>query len=559
MMRIQNQDEILQVAVRKAIIDEIKAPENQARKAEYRKRYEIYKDQTKKYVLQALAAEGLLPETIAQMSNRAGNISICRKIVNKKARAYSGGVQRSVKDEKAQGQVSDVARLLQFDQKMKKADRYRELHRNCVLQVVPELDTLETVGEAKKYRLKMSILAPWQYDAVEDFYDREQALAFVISDYVQGGGAAAATSDKAGVHPAGSSPVTTDRKDNVIADAPADANMGGQQEFIWWTARHHFTTDDKGEIIVSKSPEGGANPIGLLPMVNNAEDQDGQFWAIGGDDLIDGSILVNKKITDMNYIAYLQGFGQWVVTGENISDAKFKFGPNNCLLMDYKGSKDEPAPTVEVLSANPPLGEWRQTIEQYMALLLTTNNLSPSNVSGALSAQSFPSGIAILIEQSESTDDVVAKQQDYVAKERMLWKIIGAWLKVYSATSGLCGEFAAVGPLPDDLDLAIRFNEAKPAITEAERLENIKRRKELGINTMIDLIKLDNPDMTDEEAEEKLLKILEEKLKRSALLPAPPAAEPEPRNDENDDGDTPLFGGKKPDDEEPETDEDDAA
>ena len=79
---------------------------------------------------------------------------------------------------------------------------------------------------------------------------------------------------------------------------------------------------------------------------------------------------------------------------------------------------------------------------------------------------------------------------------------------------------------PDDLEIAVKFSEAKPAVTEAERLENIKRRKDLGINEQVDLIMLDNPDMTREEAEDKLKKILAEKLQRSSAF-APPPAKPE--------------------------------
>lgn len=497
-MQVTKELDILNPTIRKQILDEIKATENVARKQEYLKRYDIYKDNTKKHVINGLVAEGLKPTTIAQMSNRAGNISICRKIINKKARAYSGGVQRNVDLEAVSAQVSELSRLLAFDLKMKKSDRYRELYKNTMLQLVPEIDLAESLDGSPRYKLKLSALAPWQYDVVEDPFDRERALAVIVSDF----------SDR----PATPGDTPTSGKDEKIADHPSDAGKGRKEQYIWWSTNYHFTTDETGEIIAAKSPENLANPIQMLPFANNAEDQDGQFWAQGGEDLVEGSILVNKLMTDMNFIAYLQGFGQLVVTGKNIQEKNFSWGPNNACLIEY--AEEDPIPSVQILSANPPLDQWMQIVQQYIALLLTTNNLSSSTVSANLSVDNFPSGIAMLIEQAESTDSLTDKQKEYVAIERQLWEMARRWLNLYADTGTLCAEFAEIGKLPDVLDIAIKFIDAKPATTEAERLENIKRRKDLGINEQVDLIMIDNPDMTREEAQEKLLKIQGEKLER---------------------------------------------
>ena len=46
-MRLINEDQILNLDFRKAVIDEIEGNENKARKAEAMKRYDIFKDKTK--------------------------------------------------------------------------------------------------------------------------------------------------------------------------------------------------------------------------------------------------------------------------------------------------------------------------------------------------------------------------------------------------------------------------------------------------------------------------------------------------------------------------------
>jgi hypothetical protein len=499
-MRLENEEQLLDIAFRVKVIESIFGAENIARKKEARRRYEVYKDKTSKFVIKSLESEGLKPTTIAQMSNRASNISICRKVVNKLARAYAAGVTREGGSEAETEQIGDLARVLGFDDKMRKADRYRELYRNCMLQVVSE----EADLEAELYKLKIRVLSPWQYDVIEDTYDRERARVVILSDFDEATVDKAVSAVDAGKHKrSASGGVARDGQDTVIADSPDDAKTC---EIVWWSEKYHFVTDLEGKI--TGGPEGQLNPVEKLPFVNNAEDQDGQFWAQGGDDLIDGSILTNKVITDMNYIAYLQGYGQFVVTGKNLPE-KIALGPNNAIMLEH--DKEDPTPSVTVLSSSPPLADWMSIVEQYVALLLTTNNLSPSNIAGKLDATQFASGIAMLIEMSEATNEIEDKQKQYTAIERELWDLVGRWHRLLVEADQVFGDLAELDPLPEDADVSVRFNELKPVQTEKERLEIIKARKDLGINEEVDLILMDNPDMSRAAALEKLAAIKKER------------------------------------------------
>lgn len=607
-MKLLNEDQILDEGFRKSVIKEILSPENVGRKKESFKRYEIYKDKARKYVIESLTAEGLGEETLKQMENRAANISICRKVINKLARTYSGGVIREtvkpedlaamakaapkpgvtedqtkvaeVSDEQPQDtstqepeldqdpleapeggaeapvegeviespvvnatdlQISELARLLCFDEKMKKGDRYRELQKNMLFQVVPERITDE--GEDPAYKLVLRTLLPWQYDVIEDARDREQLRVVILSDYGEGKTAVAAQSEaQAAVHNSSNVyKLKSDGIDNTIADAPSDANKGDAMRFVWWSNKYHFTTDGKGQIIADLENPNNENPIELVPFVNNADEQDGQFWAEGGDDLIEGSILVNKMITDMNYIAYSQGWGQWVITGKNLSKKNITLGPLNAMLLDWDPSNNDPEPKANVVSANPPLESWMRMVEQYVALLLTTNNLSPGSISMKLDANNFPAGIALMIEKSEATDDVTDKQKSYKDIERSLWKRVIKWHNLYLASGELAQEFIDIGKVDETVDLSIKFNEVKPVATETEKLNTLKLRKELGLNTEIELLMIDNPDLTVQDAEKKLLKIKEQKLKNMATFGAPPGAQqPEGEDEEKDKGDKPA-------------------
>jgi len=520
-MKLFEENQILDPEYRKQVIAEILGAENVQRKREMRKRYEVYKDQAMKYVAEKLSNEGLEAETVVQMVNRASNISLCRKVVDKLARAYIGGVNRITKDEISDAQVQEMGDLMNFDQKQKKSDKYRELYKNCAIQFVPELDQVESSqAGSPRYNIKQRVYSPWQYDVIEDSHDRERARVYILSDYSEIARPSMMAEDD-----------RNNRTDDKIADAPEESGLGGPEEFIWWSDDYHFTTNENGEIMPNKSPEDLANPISLLNFVRVSEDQDNHFWAEGGDDLIHGSILVNTIITDMFAIAYQQGWGQFVITGKNVQQQQ-KVGPHNAMVFEVEDS-DDPRPSVEVVSANPPLDSWMKSVEQYVALLLSTNNLSPATVSVKLDAVQFPSGIAMLIEMSEAVNEVIDTQEMFVDAERKEWEIVKRWQNLYFDKKALTGRFAAIGKFPEDLVVSTVFKERQPVVTENEKLNNIKIRKDLGINTMLELIMIDEPQLKLEQAEEKLKKILEEKIEAMGRFSI--NAEPDNEGDDDDD------------------------
>jgi hypothetical protein len=491
-MQLKYDDQLMDIYFRNQVIKEILANENVERRKSHLKRREIFKDQTAKWVIDRLKKENLHEDTIKMMANRCANISILKKIIEKLARTYKGGVVRYTDEETTTSIVNEMARLLQLDQQQKKADKYLELHKNSMAYIYPE-----KCDEENKMKPKIRILAPWQYDVIEDNVDRERPRVLILSQYTE--------QNDFNVD-------STDNVDNVIADAPDDSQMyyDDGRQFVWWSDKYHFTTNSGGEIIAALSPEGNLNPIQELPFVNYADDQDGEFWAQGGDDLVEGSILINLLMTDMFSIANAQGYGLPVITGSNLK-SNLNWGPNRALLMNYDKENDA-KPEVDIISANPPLDMWMRIIEQYVALLLSSNKLSPSSIATKLEGSTFPSGIAMLVEMSEATDDIQDKQTMFKNGERETFEILVKWQNLLLDLGVLDDDFAVLGKLPEDLAVNVKFNDIKPVTTEKEKLEVIKFRKELGLNEEIELLMMDNPDLTYDEAVEKLKRIKQEKL-----------------------------------------------
>lgn len=517
-MRIKNQDDLLDIKVRKAVIEDIKGQENRRRKDEAYMAYQCYKDQTARYVRELLIKQ-FDPDTVNEMEYAVSNISFIRKVVDKLARVYKYGVDREIWEDDTQlddatAALMAIADEVDADRKFKKCNRYFKLFKNTVMYVRPK--PIDDEGE--KQTIKIDPLPPYLYDVVEMEDERERPMAFILSDYnpqqTVGNPVNPTLAVQPGTTGRDGKVITAkifkgDGRDQTIADTPGDEESKG---YVFWTDKYHFTCNGKGEIISDGDIE---NPIGHMPFVNYAEDQDGSFWAIGGDDLVSGGILVNSMITNVNHIAISQGYGQLVVSGNELP-RNIKTGPNKAVILPQQ--EGDPAPSFEYKNSNPPLDQLRGLVEMYVALLLTTNNLSTSGVQSNLNGTTaFPSGIAMMIDKAESMEDVEDQRQIFTDNEPLVWELFAKWHSLLKSRDEL-PESLAQYELPEEFDLRVKYGQPKAIESEKERLEVLKMKKDLGIISAIDMLKSEFPDLSDEEAEAKLADILEEKMQRASIM-----------------------------------------
>lgn len=570
------QEDILDIGFRKLVISEmVNGTENLNRKAVALRKHEIFRDKNSKWVMAAIEKEGYRQITIEQMRNRVSNISICRKIIEKLAQTYVGGVERKVGDEieltdnkglkkKVSGpdQVSldALEDTLDVDTAFKKVDAYRQLFKNTTLQVVPKLCSEETEeAGSDKYDIQLKALAPWEYDVIEDPNNAEEAAVYILTDFPERNRYIGnLTSDEQGFRTAVTVPDREgDGKDQIIADSPADKGANTKDRtFIWWTNKYHFTTDLTGTIIKDKSPADNLNPIGTKPFIDVCVNQDGFYWATGGDDVVEASILINKKMTDVNFISFVQGWGQLVVAAKDVPK-KLVGGPDNAFIFNLQPG--DPTPIVQFASSNPPIKDWLETIKMTLALVLTTNNLSSRSLSADLDVKSVASGIALLIENSEVITSIQDVQVLFQDKEPEFWELLSKWHTLYAETNSLVEELQEIAPMKQT-DVSLKFTQVRPPMSETEKLQDLTLRKQLGINTMVDLIKKDNPDLSDEEAQAKAEEVIADKVKQAQLMiklmpatpggtnpdgtPTPPGTEQKPEPGTNLPRQQDNFGSK---------------
>lgn len=504
-MQIQNETEILDEKVRYEIIKEILSSENLARKHEAYRRFLCYKDRTNEFVIERLKKQ-FDADTVNEMEYCISNISFTRKIVDKLARVYNSGVERKIEgSRKSTKKLQGLENALEFNSQIRSANKFLKLQRNVAFYIKPCPVYIPQTGETK-YTIKPEPLNPYLYDVIEDCYDRTKPICYILSDfnyspmlYTQG--------DITSASRPMSTPTGGNGKDEKIADNPQDAMTG---ILVWWTDSYHFTTNYKGQIIDNPADPGNiSNPIKELPFVNFATDQDGQFWAEGGGDLADGAILVNCMLTHNQHVGVTQGYGQFWMKGKNLPRS-IKIGPTKSILMEYE--KEDPTPELGYATASPQIDSLRVLTESYIALLLTTNNLSTSAVASSLGqSNTAASGVAMLIDKAESMEDVNDQRQIFIDKEPKIWKKIALWIAAYGEQ--LVDEIKEYAITPADADaFSMSFKDAPVIMSEGEKLANMKLRMELGLDSQIDLIMKDNPALTREQAQAKMKEMAADKI-----------------------------------------------
>lgn len=513
MITLINEDQLLDIEFRKKAIEEIQCDANRRFKREKLKGYQIYKDLTKKWVIESISRE-FSEKTVNQMVNRAANISVARKINDKKARCYAGGVTREIEGEAENTKkLGQLVEFLNFDSVMKKADRLSELLKNVEIQTLYQNDPVESLenGDPRK-RLVNRIMLPHQYDPIVHAHDKTHPVAFILSDFYD------------------SQSLITDHyfsdyigtRDSTISQSvKKQAAMPKLDEkpeiFIWWSGKYHFTTDDKGNILPALSPDGLQNPMQVLTFTSVHADQDDSYWCEGGDDLIDGAILVNVLMTDLFAIMNVQGWGQLVITGKKIPD-DIKGGPHRALTYEY--DTGDPQPKVEYVSSNPPIDQWRECITMYVALLLSTNGLSTSNISTSLDGAQMATGIAMMLDNAESMEPVEDKQKMFKGAESKCWKNNFATHN-YIVNAGVAvEEEVAIGQVLTKKRVLTKFHQSKPIMTETEKVDILKKKKDTGLYTLPELLMIKDPELKPEEAEKKALELVADRMKFSAIYQA---------------------------------------
>lgn len=503
------------------IIDDINNQQEKSRRAYALRRHRIFRDGGRQFLIEELRRE-FGENSIKEF--RLCPINLLKKMVGKKSQIYkTPPIRRAFTElDTDQSLIDFYTEELALDKQMGKANTYYNLHSNTALYVFPALD-----------RLKLSITPPHLYSIIPDRFDRSIVRVWAFNNFTEEHEVA---TDQDLPSATGFESFARDRTSQASSNkvASQERRMGEKRRYILWTDEAHVTVTGKGEIVTldpAKGDEQFINPIERSPVVHLQKDTDGDHaWATQGEDAVDIALVIQRMWTDLATVIKHQGFGQMVITSEEMP-SKQTIGVNKVLWLKRFEGKEPP--TVEFLTADSRISEIKEAIRDLLFLLLSTNDINPSAVGKPDGGSAFTSGIQALLEMSDALEAMKCDQPVLRDAEKELWEIIKRWHNWMFDTGILNDEAKKMGKFSDEFGVQIAFAEIKPVETAKDRLDFVDQARGLRIMTKKDALKKLNPDMTDSEIDLKLQELDEEITAQREKFGLPPNTDRDSGGDED--------------------------
>ena len=485
------------------LISEIKSSENMDRKVAAFNSMRIEKGDVKPFVLNEV--QRLLPQSWKQM--RISDISISGKVVKKIGQAYKEGPVRKLENETESEALNELYSEMGVNKKMDMYDEIRTLHRYCLLWVNFDPDN----------SLMFTPLNPYECDIVRNSNNGE--LEVVILQYPD----QLITHQTPGNVTSGKGfdgfNVRADSLNQAISNSQLDSSSQ-TQTFVMWTKDQHVIVqarfiDSDGKVhtdpvsidyITIPSNPNSINPLGMLPFVYSSTDDGGNFTDYPIPNPLTGqTILFNVLNSDLLSAASLQGYGIRVLSGTKgalASTQKLHEVLTTAVKLEQDETPGMPETKLEFVNPNPDLTGQRETYTSYLSGVLSQHGINTGELLES-GSQSFTSGLDRALSEADVQNIIAQNQNDYTKVEKDAFQIVKQWSSIVDIGT----------KFTEDSELQVHFPRPKILISDKETLDNIKLRLEMGLIDKVEALRILNPNLSEEEARDKVDGIEEDKKK----------------------------------------------
>lgn len=455
-----------------SIINEIEGQENKKRKGISLAESEIYNDNIYPHVknyISSFYADSTLKELPIYAS-----INLAKRIVDQEASLYRHKPTRTFEgfsDQQVET-LEEVYRDLKIDQVMLKSNRAFKLQGQNHIQIVPF-----------NGKLMARVLLNHHLDAIPLQDNPEIAVGYVVSGF-----------DKSQFIQR----TDSDAINQKIADR--DDYKTANKRYAFWTDTQNFIVDSRGQLL-SESTE---NPIGIMPIIEVATFKDFEYWVNKGTSVTDFTIQFNASMTDIGQIVRMQGFAQAYLKGpSHLLPESVQIGPN--FLLRLPVDPNNPVDTdFGFANPNPDLAGSMKFPESLLSAFLTSRGLSPKLVNASGQGDQYTSGLDRLLAMIERFEASQYDMELYRNTEEKLLKLIVRYLNTYASTDILGYSWSNINE--DMVSVSVKYQEPQAIMSEAEKLDNIRTKKELGL--LSDLMALEEYyGVTREQAEQMMREI----------------------------------------------------
>lgn len=307
--------------------------------------------------------------------------------------------------------------------------------------------------------------------------------------------------------------------DIVIVFMPKvpDPKTGEMKSCYWVYSKYQFVImDDEAELYADRMVAmdlDGSNPYGEKPFTY-ANASDNMVMPEIQTDNMDMALLIPLLLTDLNYAVKFQAFSLFY--GIDIDDEKVEISPNAIMSFRSKPNADgESRPEFNVIKPTVDIESTLSLASSEMSLWLTTKGIRPGAV-GSLGADQFASGVAKMIDESDTYESVKKQCSIYEAMEAAFWeklKTLHAFW-VDNRSIELTQKFSP------GMKVKVQFAKPEPMRTRKELIDELTAEIDAGFTTVKLAVKKLFPNLTDKEIDEHLEAVKADKAARNPM-PAP--------------------------------------
>lgn len=487
---------ILDKEVVSKIIGDINSQQNVERKRKEWAAYQCTQGGLKDYVESELSA--LFPKNHKKM--RVSDISISKKVVDKLAKSYCKGPLRTLgKDasEASKEYFNDIYKYSKFNNAYQEYDAIFNLHRHGLFWVDYDY-------EKKSYRPYS--LRPYEYDLVRDSNNGE--VKCVILNYPD----LEITANQLLGSQSGVS--ISDGSNQLIAESQYDS---GSESKIYalWTKDNHVVV-----VVQKKVLETGTttrinyavtyvdipnnplmiNPLGVLPFVYKQKSCAADYPLIN--QLTSQTINFNILYSDLLTAATVQGYGQAVLKyPDDVTIKDVEIGYMTAIKLVQSSNPNAKESSFDYVNANPDLAGQQKTYLTYLKQVLSEHGINSSQAIAG-DVEQFASGLDRMIAMADVQSIIEENEGVYEDLENEVFEIIKAWEKVNNSNI-----------FSEDDELIIKFQKPTIQVSDTDKLNNIKMMLDLGLITKAKALMMIDPNLSEDEAQDQLDIINEEKKK----------------------------------------------
>lgn len=270
---------------------------------------------------------------------------------------------------------------------------------------------------------------------------------------------------------------------------------------IWiYTDEEFIAVDEEGRISrVDENGEPITNPFGVLPFAYSSRSR---YLLIPkpDTDLLKMTLNIPVLLTDLAFSSMFLSNPILYTIDANADN--MKLSPN--MYWNLKSEDPDHKPQVGVIKPEPDLDAQLSMIKDIMALWLQTKNIKATNI-GSANVDSAASGIALLIQEMDTTEDRRSQARYFEVLEQDYWRKL-ATIHNQLASTGQITERRLFSD-PANLKVNVTYGSMKVLETKSDIIKRLGEEINTGLTTKARAIRELNPGMEEKEIDELLEEI----------------------------------------------------